>query len=207
MEYYFDDTFKIYPVNNFTAFMTLNESTAKTKIDLIWNDEDIYGRSKTLLCISKIYASYYLAALITLEKNIGANITDAYYEAKYDLDSVRESLACINLDWDEIMSSVIPIGASTRYFGTLATTNPSNVQIKSLSSDTSTIKDKTWYQDGNGEFIYYCYPQSFGTALFYMGGFRNSAWTLIGQSIDGVMYNVYRKNNIQNGVDILIKAD
>jgi hypothetical protein len=77
-------------------------------------------------------------------------------------------------------------------------------------------RKRTFTADGNGEYIYYCYPASLGTVdqtgypPFKVSGLMNSAWTLSVQNFtnsDGYAesYNVYRTDTIQNGLGIEIE--
>lgn len=99
------------------------------------------------------------------------------------------------------------------YWGTKANTVLTNADILALSSNTlASSKARTITLDGNGQYIYYCYPASFGDASFLVGGLASSAWTKTVQDVTNALgnvtsYNVYRTNNVQNGIGINIQIN
>lgn len=100
---------------------------------------------------------------------------------------------------------------SKRYWGTNANTSLDSTAILALSGELSTSKTKSWSQNGNGQYIYYVYPASFGTATFTVNGLLSTSWTLSVQSHTNASgysssYNVYRTNNVQNGTGIQIEV-
>lgn len=97
-----------------------------------------------------------------------------------------------------------------RWWGTSANVSLSSGDILTLANDEfSTSRSKAFTIDGGGEYIYYAYPASWGTATFTVNGFLNTAWTLEVVSHTNASghtenYNVYRTNTIQNGTGIQI---
>jgi hypothetical protein len=96
-----------------------------------------------------------------------------------------------------------------RYWGTNSNTVLTDAQIIALSSELTTGKSKSFTQNGNGEYIYYAYPKSFGTASFVVNGLQSTAWTLSEQLFTNAsdheeLYYVYHTNTIQNGTGISI---
>ncbi len=97
-----------------------------------------------------------------------------------------------------------------RWWGTSSNTNLSSSNILNLSNDEfSTSRSKSFSIDGNGQYLYYAYPASFGTATFTVNGLLNTAWTLEVVNHTNASgwpenYNVYRSNTIQNGTGISI---
>lgn len=96
------------------------------------------------------------------------------------------------------------------YYGTSANTSLNNSQVLALTSNTlSSTKNRTITVNGGGQYIYYCYPTSFGDATFTINGLVSSAWTKTVQNVtnalgDVTSYNVYRTNTVQNGTGINI---
>lgn len=97
-----------------------------------------------------------------------------------------------------------------RWWGNSPITSLSSSDILNLdNNEFSTSRGKSFTIDGEGEYIYYAYPSSWGTASFTVNGFLNTAWTLEVVSHTNASghtenYNVYRSNTIQNGTGIQI---
>lgn len=99
---------------------------------------------------------------------------------------------------------VIPDGSQSIYYGTSPLTSLTDVEIKDLSSDVQGLaRNRTISIHGNGEYIYYCYPVSFGLATFMVNGFFVTFENSI-VDIDGVNYYVYKSQYIQYGFNIHI---
>ena len=88
-----------------------------------------------------------------------------------------------------------------RYWGTSSSTNLDNDGILSLNKELSTGRGKTFTVNANeGEYIYYCYPMSWGAGNFSVGGFTGG-FDLVGNinftnSLGYTsMYYVYRSTN------------
>lgn len=99
---------------------------------------------------------------------------------------------------------------SKAYWGTSAFSTLNSAQIIALSNSSfSTSRVRSFTINGNGQYIYYCYPASFGDATFTVNGLVNTAWTKTVFSFTNasgatVSYNVYRTNTVQNGDNIQI---
>jgi hypothetical protein len=115
------------------------------------------------------------------------------------------------------------------YYGTynltiLPNTNNiiSNTTINNLLINNNWIKEfadnrfKTWFQDGNGEYIYFCYPKLFGDideVPFLVGNFIDTGWERSEMFIEttggyaGVLYYIYRKINKTFGKSIMIQKN
>lgn len=96
------------------------------------------------------------------------------------------------------------------WWGTNANTSLSSAQILTLSNNTLTsTRARSFTINGGGQYIYYAYPASYGTATFTVNGLLSTAWTLAVVSHTNASgytqnYNVYRTNTIQNGTGISI---
>ncbi len=99
------------------------------------------------------------------------------------------------------------------YWGSKASNVLNNADILGLTNNAlASAKARTITVDGNGQYIYYCYPASFGDANFVVGGLASSAWTKTVQDVTNALgnvtsYNVYRTNNVQNGTGINIQIN
>lgn len=98
-----------------------------------------------------------------------------------------------------------------RYFGTSEKEELTSSDLLQLNGELATNRLKSWSQNGNGQYIYYAYPSSWGGAQFYANGLLNTAWVfnqISHTNAQGVteMYNVYRSINIQNGDNILLEV-
>jgi hypothetical protein len=88
-----------------------------------------------------------------------------------------------------------------RYWGTSSSTLLTNDDILSLNKELSTNRNKTFtVTANNNEYIYYCYPNSWGTSTFSVGGFVGGfelVSTINFTNINNVttLYNVYRSTN------------
>lgn len=97
------------------------------------------------------------------------------------------------------------------YWGTSANQSLNNGEVNSLSGQMlSSSKNRAINVNGNGQYIYYCYPASWGDAIFTIGGLVNSAFTKTIQNItnqygDVTSYAVWRSNTIQNGNNMNIQ--
>jgi hypothetical protein len=95
-----------------------------------------------------------------------------------------------------------------RHWGTDAGTTIDDATLLALTgSELSTVRTKSWLQNGNGEYIYYCYPASWGAATFTINGLLNTDFTLLTRdhvNAHGVTvsFNIYRTNSVQYGTGI-----
>lgn len=92
-----------------------------------------------------------------------------------------------------------------RYWGVSSSTALNSSGIMALSKELSTSRAKTFTVNaGVGEYIYYCYPSSWGNATFSVGGFVGG-FELVGTvnftNINGVttQYYVYKSANASLG--------
>lgn len=98
------------------------------------------------------------------------------------------------------------------HWGTSANTSLTSPQILGLSNNSfATGRSRSFTIDGNGEYLYYCYPESFGEATFTVNGLLNTAWTQTIVSHTNASgfttnYRVYRSNFIQNGTGINVEV-
>lgn len=88
-----------------------------------------------------------------------------------------------------------------RYWGTSSNLSLENEDILELQKELSTGRGKTFTVNANeGEYIYYCYPMSWGAANFSVGGFTGG-FELVGNinfrnSLGHAeMYYIYRSTN------------
>jgi hypothetical protein len=95
------------------------------------------------------------------------------------------------------------------YYGTSANTTLNSSQVLALSNNVlSSTKNRTITLNGNGQYIYYCYPASMGDAIFNINGLTATlikATLSVTNSLgDVTSYNIYRTSNIQNATGITI---
>ena len=96
------------------------------------------------------------------------------------------------------------------YYGTNQNNILNNSQILSLQNNILTPnKNRTINIDGEGKYIYYCYPASMGNAVFTINGLLSTAWTKTTINVTNTFgnvtsYYVYVTNTIQNGTGISI---
>lgn len=98
-----------------------------------------------------------------------------------------------------------------RYWGVLNTTEPTDAQIRGLTSEFATSKSKSvTYNATGGGYPYYCYPASFGDITSVtVGGLAFSAYqtttrNFVNASGYSVSYNIVRFNGIQTGANIVV---
>lgn len=97
------------------------------------------------------------------------------------------------------------------YWGISASTSLDSSQIIALNSSFGTTRVKSFTINGDGQYIYYAYPASFGNATFTVNGLVNSAWTKTTLSFTNAsgnitLFNIYRTNTVQNGDNIQISV-
>jgi hypothetical protein len=101
--------------------------------------------------------------------------------------------------------SVYPI--LSNYYGVSPNTSLTSGQVSSLSSEISTGRQQTRTFDCTGRrYFYIAYPASYGNGTFYVRGMYFSDLTLVQTTIGGIIYNVYRCNNIQTGSAIPVEV-
>ena len=92
-----------------------------------------------------------------------------------------------------------------RYWGVSSKTTLTSSEIHDLSKELSSSRAKTFsVNPGEGQYIYYCYPTSWGEAKFSVGGFEGG-FTLVNtvsfMNTQGYIteYRVYRSTNASLG--------
>jgi len=96
------------------------------------------------------------------------------------------------------------------YWGISANTTLNNSQVLALANnDLTSTKNRTITLDGGGDYIYYCYPASFGDATFTIGGLGvtliKTTLTVTNALGDATLYNIYRTSSVQFGTGIQIQ--
>jgi len=93
-----------------------------------------------------------------------------------------------------------------RYWGPQVADPINDAQIIALSNELSTTRAKSFSVTCSGQYIYYCYPTSWGAATFTVGGltttFILTTRTFINAYGYSESYNIYRSLNLQNGTSI-----
>lgn len=102
-------------------------------------------------------------------------------------------------------------------WGIASTTSLSNSQIQNLHTNTAagagrefrTEKGKSVSISGNGQYIYFAYPASFGAASFIVNNAPNTAWisntvTYTNSSGNVSQFLIYRSTDVQFGTSIPI---
>lgn len=100
-----------------------------------------------------------------------------------------------------------------RYWGVNALTTLDDAAIIALANKefaSSRVKS-VFSMNGEGKYIYYCYPAAWGEAEFWVNGLLNTAWTksvqtFINASGYSASFNVYRTNTVQFGTGIQIEV-
>ena len=96
------------------------------------------------------------------------------------------------------------------YYGTNSNTVLTNSDILNLNSQFAISRVLNKNIDGNGEYIYFAYPSSFGAATFKINGLISTAWeqsTINFTNASGFTENyiIYRSTSIQYGTGISIE--
>jgi hypothetical protein len=102
-------------------------------------------------------------------------------------------------------------------WGIASTTSLDNSQIRNLHTNTPagagrefrTVKGKSVSISGNGQYIYFAYPASFGAASFIVNNAPNTAWisntvTYTNSSGNSSQFLIYRSTDVQFGTSIPI---
>ena len=96
-----------------------------------------------------------------------------------------------------------------RYYGINVNTSLTNAQVLALSKEFCSGKANSHLYDcTGGTYIWICYPASFGTATFWVGGLEVT-FTLTIQDVtndSGYLesFNCYRSTDLQHGSDITV---
>ena len=101
--------------------------------------------------------------------------------------------------------------ASKRYWGVSANPNINDAQMLLLNKEFATAKSKSFILNGNGEYIYFAYPESFGDAVIKVNGLNNTAWTKTVRDFNNASgftesYIIYNSDTVQNGINIEIQV-
>lgn len=137
------------------------------------------------------------------------------------VSAANHSLTGLNLTTDTTYTLTISDGttnlnASTsvlfrqkRYWGTNANVTLTNAEVLALSSEFSTTRTQSKTINGNGQYIYFAWPTTFGTPNFKVNGLVNNAWikdTISFTNASGFVeiYDVYRSQYSQNGTGIVV---
>lgn len=93
---------------------------------------------------------------------------------------------------------------SKAYWGVSALTSLNDAQIIALSSEFATSRVRSKSVSPSSQYIYFCYPASFGAASFTVNGFTDTAWTLLTRAFvnasgESVSYNIYRTDDTATG--------
>jgi hypothetical protein len=124
------------------------------------------------------------------------------------------SISGLNSKGISFSDSVSVNWSHVRYWGTSPNSMLNNSEILALNSEYTSSRLKTWSQNGNGEYIYYCYPNSFGdndpNPPFLVGNLPNSSWNRTTQTVTlptgiNVDYYIYRTLTVQFGSGIAIQ--
>lgn len=95
-----------------------------------------------------------------------------------------------------------------RYWGTSSNTSLTDGQIIALANweyDTNVgMNEKVL--NCSAEYMYFCYPDSWGAATFTVNGLENTAWTLVQRAFVNASghsetYRIYRSNNLLTGTN------
>lgn len=157
--------------------------------------------------ISRIFTS---GPLLGLE--LGPGGSDTYTHSDANLTSNTTYTLTVDDSRTISGSSTTVRFTNRRYWGTNQNQILEDADILNLASELAFDRKKTWTQNGGGEYIYFCYPASWGTATFTVNGLLNTAWTLsiqdhVNQWGVSTSYHIYRTNDIQFGNAISIKTE
>lgn len=102
--------------------------------------------------------------------------------------------------------------ARKRYWGVLATTNPTDADIASLTNEFATARAQSRVFNPANQYIYFAWPTALGEATsFKFNGLSSSAWLLttrqfVNASGGASDYHIYRSEYRQNGANITIEV-
>ena len=98
-----------------------------------------------------------------------------------------------------------------KYYGNQANSTLTDPQIIALATSAlASSRATTFSQTCANEYIYVCYPASWGTASFKINGLTSTAWTLVTRTFvnasgNSSSYNIYRTDNLLTGTyDIIV---
>lgn len=95
-----------------------------------------------------------------------------------------------------------------RYWGNSASTSLNDAQIIALSSEFASSRVQSKTVSPAGQYVYFCYPASFGAATFTVNGLLNTDWILSTQTFVNASgysssYRVYRSTNLLTGTYVI----
>lgn len=102
--------------------------------------------------------------------------------------------------------------AQKRYWGALVADNPTDADLRALTSEFASGRQQTRIFNPAGQYIYFAWPATFGEAAnFKFNGLVNSAWLLTTRSFVNASgaqstYHIYRSEYKQNGANITIEV-
>jgi hypothetical protein len=147
----------------------------------------------------------------SLNQAIGAiTVGQRAYNDSPSLTTDTTYTLSINDGTTGVTSNTSVLFRNKSHWGTSANTTLTTGQILGLANEAfDTNRNTSFTLDGNGEYLYYAYPSSYGVATFTVNGLLNTAWTLSVVSHTNASghtenYNVYRSNTIQNGTGISV---
>lgn len=99
-----------------------------------------------------------------------------------------------------------------RYWGALATTTPTDLDILSLTGEFSTGYNQTRIFNPVNTYLYFAWPTAFGALpRFKLNGLTNSAWILTARTFvnafgHAAAYNIYRSEYRHSGAEIEVEV-
>lgn len=108
-------------------------------------------------------------------------------------------------------STTITFG-QRRYWGASAAENPTDAELRSLSSEFSTSRAQSRVFNPTNQYIYFAWPAALGEAVsFKFNGLVSSSWllttrTFVNASGGSAAYHIYRSEYRQNGANIAIEV-
>lgn len=102
--------------------------------------------------------------------------------------------------------------AKKRYWGVLASEDPTDAELRSLSAEFSTTRTQSRVFSPVNQYIYFAWPEPLGQAnSFKFNGMISSSWllttrTFVNASGGAAAYHIYRSEYRQNGANIAIEV-
>jgi hypothetical protein len=119
------------------------------------------------------------------------------------------TIAGTNTELDPFSDTVTTNWRYNRYYGISSSTTLNDGEVLVLTDEYSTTRLKTWTQDGNGEYLYYAYPSSWGDNIipFKVNGLDNTDWVKTTRNVVittglSVEYIIYRSTYTTFGIGI-----
>lgn len=95
--------------------------------------------------------------------------------------------------------------STKNYWGVSATPSPlTSAEVIALNSQFASSRNQSVTLSPAAQYVYFCYPSSFGTATFTVNGLLNTAWVLTVISFTNASgytsnYNLYQSTNLLTG--------